>query len=149
MRTRRAVLAVVLATAAVLSAGCGSSTASNDQSLEDLQRERAAAEKADPSVRAVRICAATVVARVVYGWRELVGSKAGDEESAAAARKFDRTYLPGSPEYDSYLQRYQEGVPELSRQIKIEGQGRDDAITANTALVSEAVRQDCSVAYKQ
>ncbi|MFE4692916.1 hypothetical protein ACFRH6_23050 [Streptomyces sp. NPDC056749] len=143
-------LAVALAAAAVLTVGCESGTANNDRSLDDLERERDAVEKADPSERAVRICVGTVVGRVVYGWRQMLGgSEAADEEADVTAREFDRTYLPGSPEYDSFIQRFQEGVPELGRQIKVEGQDKDEAILANTALVSEAVRQDCSVAYKQ
>ncbi|MFF9806996.1 hypothetical protein ACF1G5_18070 [Streptomyces coeruleorubidus] len=141
-------LTVALGLTALLLTGCGDSSTGDDKSLDQLEAERDARESADPSLKDVRTCTALVTGRIVSGWRQSINAEVSDE-SSRLAREFDKTFLPGSPEYDSFTQRFQEGFPALTREIKLNGRDEEEALTEQTAAVSEFVRQDCTVAYKK
>ncbi|MCX4576510.1 hypothetical protein OHB41_25725 [Streptomyces sp. NBC_01571] len=141
-------LAVSIGITAVLLSGCSDGPKDEDKSLDQLKAERDARESADPSLKDVRVCTALVTARIVTGWRQAINAGIGDE-SSQLAREFDKTYLPGSPEYDSFIQRFQEGVPVLTKEIALKKRDREEVLIEQTAEVSKFVKQDCTVAYKK
>ncbi|AWI32699.1 hypothetical protein [Streptomyces tirandamycinicus] len=134
---RKAMLTAVVVLVGALVVGC------QDGPAQDEDAPTAAAER---DTSAAQVCTTLVTARIVQGWRQTVGSEMADT-GRDSAREFDRDFKPGSPEYASFMQRYQEGLPPLTRDIKLKGVSEDDAILAQTAEVAKYVRQDCEVAY--
>ncbi|MGV9588313.1 hypothetical protein [Streptomyces tendae] len=145
MRATTVVIAFMLA---VLGTGCSGQSGGGEKSLDQTEAERDASEKADPSLRDVRTCVALVTARINTGWRQTTNAEV-TEDQLQAARDFDRTYLPGNPEYDSYIQRLQEGMPTITQAITVGGRDREEVLLEQTADVSEFVKQDCTVAYER
>ncbi|GAA2568800.1 MULTISPECIES: hypothetical protein [Streptomyces] len=145
MRYKTAVVASALA---ALVTGCSGGSENDDKPLDQLQAERDARESAVPSLKDVRTCTVLVTGRINTGWRQTTNTDV-TEDQLQASRDFDRTYLPGSPEYDSFNQRFQEGLPTITQQITTGGRDREEVLLEQTAEVTEFVKQDCTVAYKR
>ncbi|MFJ5156301.1 hypothetical protein ACIQCF_33035 [Streptomyces sp. NPDC088353] len=132
---------------AVLIAGCGGAK-EETWSVREVQASIDAQESADPSLKDVRVCTETVLARIAIGWRQAVNTEVR-EDAPEFARTFDSAFTVGTPEFNSYIQRWGEGLQPLMQEIAINHRDKEEAVTEQLGQVAEFVRQDCTVAYKQ